>query len=61
MDKKALAALESVRNSPCYPGVMRNLDELEEEDRFSVIYEIARIETMISELAEIDSRPVLTH
>ncbi len=39
-------------------SVSRNLSELEINDKYSVIYEIARIETMIAKLAEKEcSRP----
>lgn len=54
MEMFGLAALEPVSIKTRFQGVSRNLSDLKDTDKYSVIYEIARIETLISKLADQD-------
>jgi hypothetical protein len=55
MEIIGLAAMETVSHRSRFQGVSRQLRELNDEDRYSVIYEIARIETIISRIADNDA------
>lgn len=54
MEVLGLASMVPVPFKTRFQGVSRNLNDLNEEDKYSVIYEIARIETMISTLTDHD-------
>lgn len=49
MEMIELASMETM-NFRSSEGVIRHLSELKEEDRYSVIYEIARIQTLLNSL-----------
>jgi hypothetical protein len=55
MEMIELASMETT-NYCGSEGVIRHLTELEEEDRYSVIYEIARIQTLISSISNENCR-----
>ncbi|MBX3073054.1 hypothetical protein KF707_17635 [Candidatus Obscuribacterales bacterium] len=54
MEVLGLASMVPVTFRTRFQGVSRTLNELNEEDKYSVIYEIARIETMLSRIADND-------
>jgi len=56
MEMFGLAAMQPVSKSNSQ-SVIRNLNELTEEDKYSVIYEIARIETLLSRHCDITTAP----
>jgi len=55
MEMIELASMETL-NFCSSEGVIRHLSELQEEDRNSVIYEIARIQTLLSSLSSENCR-----
>jgi hypothetical protein len=55
MEMIELAPLETM-NLCDLESVTRHLSELDEEDRYSVIYEIARIQTLIGSIADDSNR-----
>lgn len=54
MEVLGLASMVPVPFKTRFQGVSRNLNELNDEDKHAVIYEIARIDTMLSALADHD-------
>lgn len=58
MEMFGLASMQPVSFRSNSQSVTRNLIDLNDEDKYSVIYEIARIDTLLSRILDCDSHSI---